>query len=133
MNLSTKLYESKPDLNITPLVDVMLVLLAILMVTAPVMKFEEQINLPTGSKQKTLNRLAKLDIIMNAKREIFFKGKKYSMVDFPDNFNLLSRKIDKNTPVFIQADKNLKYDNVMFLLKTTKEVGFLKVSLITNG
>ena len=40
-------FNQKPDLNITPLVDIMLVLLAILMVTAPVIEFEEPINLPT--------------------------------------------------------------------------------------
>lgn len=43
-------FNQKPDLNITPLVDVMLVLLAILMVTAPVIEFEEPINLPKGSR-----------------------------------------------------------------------------------
>ncbi len=133
MKLSSDLYDFKPDLNITPLVDVMLVLLAILMVTAPVMKFEEQINLPTGSKQKTLNNLAKINILMNDKKEIFYKGKKYTLVEFPDSFNLLSRKLDKNTPIYIQADKNLKYESVMFLLKTIKETGFLKASLVTNG
>jgi len=47
-------YEQKPDLNITPLVDVMLVLLAILMVTAPVIEYEENINLPKGSKSKKI-------------------------------------------------------------------------------
>ena len=133
MKLSSDLYDFKPDLNITPLVDIMLVLLAILMVTAPVMKFEEQINLPTGSKQKTLNNLAKINILMNAKKEIFYKGKKYSLANFPDSFNLLSRKLDKNTPIYIQADKSLKYESVMFLLKTIKETGFLKASLVTNG
>lgn len=45
-------YNDKPDLNITPLVDIMLVLLAILMVTAPVIEFEEPINLPTGSRSQ---------------------------------------------------------------------------------
>ena len=45
-------FNQKPDLNITPLVDVMLVLLAILMVTAPVINYEESINLPKGSKSK---------------------------------------------------------------------------------
>ncbi|HCC71333.1 MAG TPA: biopolymer transporter ExbD, partial [Bacteroidales bacterium] len=43
-------FNQKPDLNITPLVDIMLVLLAILMVTAPVIESEEPVNLPNGSK-----------------------------------------------------------------------------------
>lgn len=42
--------DEKPELNITPLVDIMLVLLAILMVTAPSITYEEKINLPQGSQ-----------------------------------------------------------------------------------
>ena len=45
-------FNQKPELNVTPLVDIMLVLLAILMVTAPVIEFEESVNLPKGSKSK---------------------------------------------------------------------------------
>ena len=45
-------FNQKPDLNITPLVDIMLVLLAILMVTAPVIEFEEPITLPSGSRSQ---------------------------------------------------------------------------------
>lgn len=44
--------DEKPELNITPLVDIMLVLLAILMVTAPSITYEEKINLPQGSQKK---------------------------------------------------------------------------------
>ncbi len=52
-------FNQKPDLNITPLVDIMLVLLAILMVTAPVLEFEEQINLPSGSKSVQVQNVKK--------------------------------------------------------------------------
>jgi biopolymer transport protein ExbD len=47
-------WDSKPELNITPLVDVMLVLLAVLMVTTPTIIYEEKIILPSGSKTKVL-------------------------------------------------------------------------------
>jgi len=43
-------WDDNPDLNITPLVDVMLVLMAILMITAPTITYQEQIDLPDGSK-----------------------------------------------------------------------------------
>ncbi len=55
-------WDEKPELNITPLVDVMLVLLAIMMVIAPNMIYEEKINLPQSSKTKSIfcskNRIA---------------------------------------------------------------------------
>ena len=61
-------FNDKPELNITPLVDIMLVLLAILMVTAPVIEFEEQINLPTGSKSQQAQDVQKIDIIITKDR-----------------------------------------------------------------
>ena len=62
-------FNDKPELNITPLVDIMLVLLAILMVTAPVIEFEEQINLPTFIPSETTNELL---IFFICKKSLFF-------------------------------------------------------------
>jgi len=126
-------YEQKPDLNITPLVDVMLVLLAILMVTAPVIEYEENINLPKGSKSKKLQQLNKIDIIISDVREIRINKKKYKFNNFADNFILYSKNKNRDTSVHIRADKNLKYEDVVYILKTVKEAGFFKVALITDG
>jgi len=126
-------YDQKPDLNITPLVDVMLVLLAILMVTAPVLEYEENINLPKGSKSKKLQQLNKIDVIVNDIREIQINKKKYKFDNFADNFVLYAKNKNRDTPVHIRADKNLKYEDVVYILKTVKEAGFFKVALITDG
>ncbi|NWF65990.1 MAG: biopolymer transporter ExbD [Campylobacterales bacterium] len=126
-------FDEKPELNITPLVDVMLVLMAILMLTAPIMVYEESITLPKGSRSKSVDDNAKIEIKIDKDGNIMIKEKKYSMNNFADNFILFSEQFDKNTPVFIKADKNLLYDNVIFILKSVKESGFFKVSLITDG
>ena len=126
-------YDKKPDLNITPLVDVMLVLLAILMVTAPVLEYEENINLPKGSKSAKVQQNKKIDILVNYKRIISINKSKYKFLNFADNFILFSKDKDRNTPVHIRADKNLKYEDVVYILKTVKEAGFFKVALITDG
>jgi len=127
-------YEKKPELNITPLVDVMLVLLAILMVTAPVLEYEENINLPKGSKSVKVQENNKIDIFIDKKRVIKInKNKRYQFNNFSDNFILFSKDRDRNTPVHIKADKNLKYEDVVYILKTVKEAGFFKVALITDG
>lgn len=126
-------YNQKPDLNITPLVDVMLVLLAILMVTAPVIEYEEDINLPNGSRSSKVEALKKIDITIDKYKTIYINKKKYKYKSFADDFILYSQNIDRNTPVHIRADKSLKYGDVMFLLKISKASGFYKVSLITDG
>jgi biopolymer transport protein ExbD len=126
-------YNEKPDLNITPLVDVMLVLLAILMVTAPVIEYEENINLPKGSHSKRLEDTKKIDITMTKDNIIYINKNKYKYDSFSDNFILFSQNINRETPIYIRADKKLEYEKIMYLLKTAKEAGFYKVSLVTDG
>jgi biopolymer transport protein ExbD len=126
-------FLEKPDLNITPLVDVMLVLLAILMVTAPVIEYEENINLPKGSRSQKLQTIKKIDITITKDKIVYLNKKKYEYNTFSDNFILFAKDLDRNTPIHIRADKTLQYAQVMYLLKISKEAGFFKVALITDG
>lgn len=125
--------DEKPELNITPLVDIMLVLLAILMVTAPSISYEEKINLPQGSQKNSSNPTIKsLIVSINAKKEIFINQDKFDFVGFADNLAQKKAQFNTDDPVFIRADKNLKYDDVMFVLKSVKNLGFNKVALQTE-
>ncbi|HEG8377557.1 biopolymer transporter ExbD [Campylobacter coli] len=125
--------DEKPELNITPLVDIMLVLLAILMVTAPSITYEEKINLPQGSQKSTSAPSVKsLIVSINAKKEIFLNQEKYSFVSFADNLAQKKAQFNTDEPVFIKADKSLKYDDVIFVLKSIKNLGFNKVALQTE-
>ncbi|MBN9680613.1 ExbD/TolR family protein [Campylobacter coli] len=125
--------DEKPELNITPLVDIMLVLLAILMVTAPSITYEEKINLPQGSQKSTSAPSVKsLIVSINAKKEIFLNQEKYSFVSFADNLAQKKAQLNTDEPVFIRADKSLKYDDVIFVLKSIKNLGFNKVALQTE-
>jgi biopolymer transport protein ExbD len=126
-------YNQKPDLNITPLVDVMLVLLAILMVTTPVVEYEEQINLPKGSHSSRVQTIKKINILVTLDKKIFINKKAYQFDTFADNFVLYAKDKNRQIPVYIRADKSLKYEDVIYILKTVKEVGFLKVALVTDG
>ncbi|HED7929318.1 TPA: ExbD/TolR family protein [Campylobacter coli] len=125
--------DEKPELNITPLVDIILVLLAILMVTAPSITYEEKINLPQGSQKSTSAPSVKsLIVSINAKKEIFLNQEKYSFVSFADNLAQKKAQLNTDEPVFIRADKSLKYDDVIFVLKSIKNLGFNKVALQTE-
>jgi biopolymer transport protein ExbD len=126
-------WDEKPDLNITPLVDIMLVLMAILMVTAPTIIYEEKITLPKGSKSHPYKKVKSIEISMDKNRVIYYKKKKFSIVSFADSFMRETLNIDKKVPVFIRADERLSYRDVIYLLKAVKESGFTKVSLITDG
>ncbi len=126
-------WDDNPDLNITPLVDIMLVLMAILMVTAPVMEYHDDISLPKGSKSKAMQKIPDLTIRIDRNKMIKIKDKSYSLKTFADDFNLMKDKFPRETVVYIKADKSLKYDTIMRVLKIIKDSGFSKVSLVTNG
>jgi len=125
-------WDDSPDLNITPLMDVMLVLMAILMVTAPTLTYQEQINLPQGSKTVQVTKPKTLTIRMDKNRKIYLKNDTYGLDTFADDFVNQSIKYDKNSEVYINADEVLQYKDIMYLLKSVKAAGFEKVSLITE-
>ncbi|SFV61480.1 Biopolymer transport protein ExbD/TolR [hydrothermal vent metagenome] len=125
-------WDDDPDLNITPLVDVMLVLMSILMITAPTINFEEQITLPKGSKSKSVEKPKTLTIRMDKDRVIYLNKDRYNLDNFADSFVLKAKDFNLDSDVFIRADEKLKYKDVMYLLKSVKQVGFTKVSLITQ-
>ncbi len=125
-------WDEDPDLNITPFVDVMLVLMAILMVTAPTITYEEKIELPQGTQSSKVKKESSITIRMDKNKNIYFGKEQFTLANFRDNFMLKSKNFNFNSAVFIRADKSLEYGDVMFLLKALKDVGFSKVSLITQ-
>jgi len=125
-------WDDSPDLNITPLVDVMLVLMSILMVTAPTINFQEQINLPQGSKTVKVTKPKILTIRMDKNKKIYLKNDTYEIDTFADDFVNQSSKYNKDSEIYIHADEVLQYKNIMYILKSVKAAGFEKVSLITE-
>ncbi len=126
-------WDEKPELNITPLVDVMLVLLAILMVITPNIVYEELINLPQGSASKQIEKKSPVHIVVTKEGEVLVNKEKFDLMTFSDNFYLYSQKLDLKSSVMISADESLDYGVVMSVLAAVKLAGFSEVSLATNG
>jgi len=125
-------WDEAPDLNITPLIDVMLVLMAIFMITIPVMHYEEKINLPDGSQKAAVSDAKALTVRITKDLTIHYKNDTFTLDSFPDAFRLQTGDIDKEQVVFINADKEIAYEYVVFLLKVVKQSEFKKVSLLTQ-
>ncbi len=126
-------WDDKPELNITPLVDIMLVLLAILMITTPAMVYQEKIVLPDGSKSSIVKKIPELEIRISKEGKVYIKKDMFLLKEFADNFVLIKNRFNPKSIVYIKADENLRYKDVMQVLKSVKEAGFTKVSLETNG
>ena len=126
-------WEDKPELNITPLVDVMLVLLAILMVIAPNIIYEENIKLPQGSTTQQLAKIPPVHITIDKDLTLKVNKEVYLLNNFIENFYQRARTFNKKASVLISADKSLDYGVVMSVLAAVKQAGFTEVSLATNG
>ncbi len=124
-------WDDDPDLNITPLMDVMLVLMAVLMIAAPTITYQEQITLPQGSKQSQTKKSDSLTIRMDKNQKIYINNDVYSLDTFPSQFANKS-DMDPKTNIYIRADEDLAYKDIMFLLKSVKNAGFENVSLVTQ-
>lgn len=126
-------WDEKPELNITPLVDVMLVLLAILMVIAPNIVYEELINLPQGSAIKQISKVSPVHITIDKDRNIKVNKNSFEYKTFADNFMQFAQTLKGKPTVTISADRSLDYGVVMSIIAAVKQAGFSEISLATNG
>lgn len=126
-------WNEKPELNITPFVDVMLVLLSILMIAIPSIIYEEHILLPSGSATNTQKKISIIELRIDKNKNVYFKNDKWPFKHFADNFLLKTKTYNKKSSIQIRADKRLIYDDVMSVLRVIKNAGFAKVSLVTDG
>ena len=118
--------EEKPELNITPLVDIMLVLLAILMVTTPAIVYREDIQLPDGSKSKRAEINPILSVRIDKDRQIHVDKDVFAYESFKENFSLRANRYDKSQSVYIYADKNLYYGEVLPIFAVLNKQDLLK-------
>lgn len=123
----------KPELNITPFVDIMLVLLAILMVSISITTYEEKsITLPEGSKKTPAIKKATINIVITKDRKVLVNKQNLSFQNFLEEFNLKYSKFDKNSLVYIAADKEIKYADFMKIYAAVVKVGFTQIGLLTQ-
>jgi biopolymer transport protein TolR len=119
------------DINITPFVDVLLVLLIIFMVAAPMLTSSVDINLPQGVETANEEKLQTITVSVKADGSIFLQD------DFIKSSILASRlkEISANNfsqKIFVRADKALDYGKVMDVVKTISMAGFAQVVLVTE-
>ncbi len=123
----------KPDLNITPFVDIMLVLLAILMVSVTVSTYQEKtVNLPKGSHTTPATKKASITIVIPNSEYVIVNKQKMPLNDFLENFNLKFDTYDRNSLVYIAADKNIKYNTFMKVYAAVVRTGFTQIGLLTK-
>ncbi len=119
------------DINVTPLVDVMLVLLIIFMVTAPMMVQGVDVSLPQTTAESLQTEKEHLIITVNKENEIYINDFRLSV----DNLNQKLRKIlagRTDQEVFFRADKHVPYGIVARVMAEIQGAGVEKLGMVTE-
>lgn len=119
------------DINVTPLVDVMLVLLIIFMVTAPLMLNGIKLDLPKTREVNPINLNATQVILSFSKNEDYFIGKDRMLIGEIIPQIQKQFKANKTQTLFLRADFNLPYGKVARLMSFLKRGGIHQISLVT--
>lgn len=120
------------DINVTPLVDVMLVLLVIFMITAPLMLNAIKLDLPKTKEVNPLNLNTKQVVLSYTLSKDFFLGKDRVLKGELLTAINSAFKSTKSDTLFLRADFSMKYGEVASLMSFLKRGGIEKVALVTE-
>jgi len=123
--------EPISEINVTPFVDVMLVLLIIFMVTAPLLTVGVQVDLPETSADTLPEETEPLTLTINAKGEIFIQETKVEFEKIIAKIMAVSNN-RTDTRIFVRGDKNINYGRVLEIMGMLSGSGFTKVALISE-
>ena len=125
------------EINVTPFVDVMLVLLIIFMVTTPILYQGVSVDLPKVASKPipSLQNEKKLMITLTKSMEIYIEEERYSLSGLTNAIkenSVLKGKDLRNQQVFLRADSSVRYGYVISVMNEIKKAGIDKVGLITE-
>jgi biopolymer transport protein TolR len=123
--------KTMAEINVTPLVDVMLVLLIIFMVTAPMLSMGIDVNLPRVKSKSVDVTEEKLVLTVNEAKEIYLNKTKMQLGELNSKLEaIFSNRIDRE--VFLRADKNVPYGFVVEVMSEIRKAGVDKLGMITE-
>ena len=125
-------YRPLAEINVTPLVDVMLVLLIIFMVTAPLMTSGVTVDLPKTDAKPLDSDSKPVTVSLNAEGKIFLQDAETSLADLVPKLQSISQN-NPDRRIFVRGDKGITYGRVMQVMGTITEGGFNKVALLADA
>jgi biopolymer transport protein TolR len=123
--------EPMGEINVTPLVDVMLVLLIIFMVTAPLLTQGVDVDLPKASSPPMQQNIEPLVVSIDRKGDIFLQKSKIKLDQLAPRIKAI-REQKKDLPVFIRGDAKTPYEYVARVMSALSVAGIEKVGLVTE-
>jgi len=124
-------FRPMAEINVTPMVDVMLVLLVIFMVTAPLMTAGVQVDLPKTSAAPLKGEDQPLSVSVDARGKIWIQETEVQMDELAPRLRAITAQ-KPETRIFVRGDKAVDYGRVMEVMGNLNAAGFSKVALVTE-
>lgn len=120
------------DINVTPMVDVMLVLLVIFIMAAPLLTHSVKVNLPSEKAQNSSTDNTPVVLSIDAAGQFFINESPVKDTELGNALTALAQK-NMDTPIHIRADQTVPYAKVAHLLAASQQAGLSKVSFLTQS
>jgi biopolymer transport protein TolR len=124
-------YAPMAQINVTPFVDVMLVLLIIFMVTAPLLATGVKVDIPQSSAKPLSKEEKPLSVSLRADGKVFLMDEEVAANTLVERLRAIADS-SKETRIFVRADEKLSYGQVMKVMGMINCAGFNKVALVTQ-
>jgi biopolymer transport protein TolR len=119
------------QINVTPLVDVMLVLLVIFMVTAPIIQQGVQVNLPQTKASAIVGSEEPLIVTVAKDGKIYLNDNVVSLADLGTKLTAI-KKLQSDKQVYLRADQDVRYGTVMKTIAEIKQAGIEKLGMVSR-
>ena len=119
------------EINVTPMVDVMLVLLVIFMITAPLLTVGLQIDLPETRSQTLPGQDEPLEVTVNADGQIYIQETEVELEDMVSRLVAITEN-KRDTRIFVRGDRNINYGRIMQVMGAIDSAGFRRLALVTK-
>lgn len=128
---SQQQHSVKAEINVVPLVDVMLVLLVIFIITAPLLTHSVKIDLPKASSNPNITKPEHVEIAIREDGSLFWNGELVQKASLPARFAIEAKK-DPQPELHIRADKLTHYENVAVVMSEAAKSGLVKIGFVTD-
>ena len=117
------------DINITPFIDVMLVLLIIFMVAAPLSTVDVPVELPVSTAAPTPRPTEPVIVTVTEYLAVMVGDRATTLADLPMELDIVTR-LDRDTRIYISADRAVPYGEMMAVMNKMRGAGYLKIGLV---
>ena len=124
-------YRPMAEINVTPLVDVMLVLLIVFMITAPMITSGVNVNLPQANAKPVNSDAKPITITVNAQDQIYLQNSQVELSNLVATLQQISQN-NNDQRVFVRGDKDVSYGDMLQVMATITQGGFTKVALLAQ-